>query len=46
LIKNTSITVKISSEKKKEFEKALLKNDATASNVIRRCIDDYIRKNK
>ena len=29
-----------------DFERALLKNDAIASNVLRRCIDEYIKRNK
>jgi hypothetical protein len=31
---------------KEEFKEALLKNDAVQSNVLRRCIREYIRKKK
>jgi len=44
--KKTQITVRISVEKKAEFERALKKNDAISSNVLRRFIDEYIEKNK
>jgi len=43
--KNTQITVRVSAQKKAEFDEALKKNDAVASNVLRRCIEEYIKKN-
>jgi metal-responsive CopG/Arc/MetJ family transcriptional regulator len=38
--------VRLPFELKEEFKKALQKNDAVQSNVLRRCIREYIKKNK
>jgi len=40
------IIVRLPKNLKEEFKEALLKNDAIQSNVIRRCIREYIIKNK
>jgi len=40
------IIVRLPKGLKEEFKEALIKNDAVQSNVIRRCIREYINKNK
>ena len=40
------IIIRLPKSLKADFKEALLKNDAIQSNVIRRCIRDYIKKNK
>ncbi len=38
--------VRLPKDLKEDFRKALFKNDAIQSNVIRRCIREYINKSK
>jgi len=40
------IIIRLPKNLKEEFKKALLKNDAIQSNVVRRCIREYIKKSK
>jgi len=40
------VIVRLPKELKEEFKEALLKNDAIQSKVLRRCIREYIDKNK
>jgi len=46
IVNDDSIVIRLSKTQKANFKEALEKNDAVASNVLRRCIDEYINKNK
>ena len=43
---DSQIVIRLPKDLKEEFKEALLKNDAIQSNVLRRCIREYINKNK
>lgn len=44
--KNKKINIKLSEKMLSDFDKALAKTEETKSEVIRRCIREYIKKNK
>ena len=45
-IKDKRINIKISEKMMDEFKDVLERNEETISEVLRRCIRDYIKKNK
>jgi len=40
------VALRLTKELKAEFDKALKKNGATQANILRRCIEEYVEKNK
>ena len=44
--KTERVVSRISSELKKEFEECLIKNDEKQSDVLRKCVINYIRNTK
>ncbi len=44
--KNKKINIKLSEKMLSDFDEALKKNEETKSEIIRRCIREYIQKNK
>ena len=42
---SSKIIIRVTDKMKEDFKKSLKKNDAIQSNVLRRCIEEYINKN-
>jgi len=43
---SSKVIIRVTDKMKDDFKKALRKNDAIQSNVLRRCIEKYIQDNK